>query len=250
LPVTVTNGGSPSDNVIKYAVTEAPLNFLKAFNIDDEPQGTYSSFYDAMTAAGSNGTVKVYRSAEIAATVTLPGISNFAITIQAESSDVTLARALGFTEVLFDVNGKRLSIGGSTSGVLIIDGNKANVDGAASLVSVYPDYSNFTLLSNARLQNNAGTAVSVIGTGYYTGSYFYMDGGVIAGNTTGVYLVGTKGDFTIAGGIIYGSSAGGNANGVSLSIGDSKRDVSNTTGTGPASFAVNTDYTETFGSAP
>jgi hypothetical protein len=250
LPVTVTNGGSPSDNVIKYAVTEAPLDFLKAFNNSGVEVGIYSSFDQAMTAAGSNGTVKVFRSAEIAATVTLPGISNFAVTIQAESSDVTLTRSPGFTGTLFDVNGKRLSIGGSASGVLIIDGNKANVDVAASLVSVYPDYSNFTLLSNARLQNNAGAAVSVIGTGYYTGSYFYMDGGVIAGNTTGVYLVGTKGDFAIAGGIIYGNSAGGNANGVSLSIGDSKRDVSNTTGTGPASFTINTDYTETFGSAP
>ena len=158
----------------------------------------YTTLAAAVAAASSEDTIRILKTA----TLTEPVTINKDLTILADG-DYTLGVASGFSygsvnnPALFLVeNGATLTLGGSGSGTLTVDGNSSSSLGI-SLISVrsggtYVQKSDVTLSNNK--SNDAGGAI------YNSGGTVTIEGGTIRG-TTG------------AGGAIYNSGGTVNLNG-------------------------------------
>ena len=193
---------------------------------DDVTVSSFDGLQSSITGVSGDRTIIVDDNISITGQL---AINSGNITLTTDGKDHTLSRD-GFTDNLFIVNpGGNLTIKGSGSSNLTLDGMQQSSSG--SLVNVS---GNFTLADGGILTNNTadyGGGVYVhpgtfdTGGSVYVGSgTFEMSGGEISGNTAsgnggGVYLKG--GTFTMSGGEISGNTVSDNGGGVSVSHGSS-----------------------------
>ncbi|MDR3312762.1 MAG: hypothetical protein LBS64_06490 [Spirochaetaceae bacterium] len=235
--VVITLGGPSTSSGTGSAAVAEPVEARTV--VPTAPAGAggdYATLADAI-AASSAGTadnpfvINVTGNLDIAAVLTIASGKHIKLV---STSGTTLKRLGTAASALFFVqSGGSLTIG---SGVTV-DGNKGAVNASGSLV--YVNGGAFTLEAGATLKDNAnggfpgggggvfvqggtftmkGGAISGNSAGngggvYVAGGSFIMQGGAISGNSTNTFgggvCVDNSGTFTLEGGTVYGSTAGG-----------------------------------------
>jgi hypothetical protein len=160
-----------------------------------------------------------------------------------DNTEISIRRGRDFTGSLFTVNaGASLTLGGSRSGSLTLDGGKDDgINAASALVTV--DGGTLNMGDGVTLENNNNSG-SYGGGVYVESGMFTMSGGTISNNTAtstdygeggGVY-VGEGGEFIMSGGTISYNTAthsnGGSVHVESSTFTMSGGTVSNNTGGG------------------
>jgi titin len=231
---------------IGYNITVAPENFVRV------GEGAEAQFFQSIQHAISETTgaqtIFVLRNHTISSTIIIP--VGRTIIIRAATDGVTITRSGPFP--IFAPSGNVfLNIGNGSGGnagphnpTLILHGG--GFAGGSGFIEIGQGaVVNFWNGVELRNTNNQGTAVRIWGELNNRGN-FGMVGGVIAGFSTGVHLQADA-DFTMNGGIIYGTDQGANSNNTSVNRGAQRTTIF---GTVPGITAVTGGSSLTFGTAP
>jgi hypothetical protein len=235
---------------LKYNINQTP-EFVAMLG-----ETKYTSLDSAVRFATPNNintdVITILRSFELSSTIDLTAKN---VLIKAATDGITISPADGFEGPFFNLpyfgnNYSHLRLGNSETNIhsptLILDGNNQ----VGTLIQV-GGRANAFMYNGVELRNASNYGIYLKGEGTYGDAVLQMDGGVIAGCGTGVYVYDSS-RFTMTNGIIYGASSDPeNANNTSIYVGSSNRLSSATAFGNTLHKEMSTSsYTETFGTHP